>query len=207
MHPPYTTKYRGLPGLVVAALLLGLIPHPARSQEPALGLRAIGAASLSLAVGRVDRGATGIEGGAALDLGHFASRRIRVGVSAAFLRTLPFTEYVAQDDTSFRDVFYDLSGHVSLTFLARRPEHRVVPWASIGAGVHVLTSSFGSIPIDIRYNTNVFGLRSAAGVRLRGARRALSIEAGAILAKEVSRATLGLSTEWLFGDLRNTPPR
>lgn len=123
----------------------------------------------------------------------------------SFLRSLPRSEYVAQEDATYRDVFYDLSGHVTLTVLARDPAHTVVPYASVGAGVHALTSSYGSIPIDIRYNTNVLGLRLGTGLRFRGRARALSLESTAVLARNVSRATIGLSTEWLTGDLRRFP--
>jgi hypothetical protein len=203
MPLPYTSDLTRLRRAACGSLAALLVATPARgsSQEASLGLRGIGAVGVTATLSAIERDATGLEGGATVDLGHFASRRIRLGATASFLRTRPRSEYVAQDDTTFRNVFYDLSGHVAIAVLARNPDRRVVPYASFGAGVHVLTSSYGSIPIDIRYNTNVFGLRSAAGVRWRGARRAVSLETAAVLARNVSRATIGVSTEWLFGDL------
>lgn len=205
MHLPYTFPARGLPCRPLAvALLLAATSSVAAGQASSLGLRGIGAVGLGGAVSNIERNATGLEVAASVDLGHFASRRVRPGASIAFLRTLPRSEYVTQEDATYRDVFYDLSGHVTLTVLARDPEKRLVPYASVGAGVHALTSSYGSIPIDIRYNTNVFGLRTGAGFRLRGRSRAVSLEGTAILARNVSRASIGISTEWLFGDLRRS---
>jgi hypothetical protein len=206
MHLPYTFRPRGLRSGAVAAALVHLAAavwaRPAAAQEPALGLRGIGAVGLGATASAIERDATGLELGVSVDLGHFRSRRVRPGATLAFLRSLPRSEYVAQDDATYRDVFYDLSGHVTLTVLARDPGRRVIPYASLGAGVHALTSSYGSTPIDIRYNTNVFGLRVGTGLRFRGRARALSVETTAVLARNVSRATIGLSTEWLVGDLR-----
>lgn len=187
---------------IMATLALVALGRRAPAQEPVLGLRGIGAVGLTASASSIERNATGIELGATLDLGHLRSRRVRPGAAVSFLRSLPRSEYVAQEDATYRDVFYDLNGHITLTALARDPDHRLVPYASIGAGVHALTSSYGSIPIDIRYNTNVLGLRMGAGLRFRGRARALSLESTAILARNVSRATIGLSTEWLTGDLR-----
>ena len=153
----------------------------------------------------MERGLDAGELSGTLDLGHFSSRRVRLRADVSFLRTGRFRAYVAADDTTYRNVFYDLSGMLNLAFALRDPTHRVVPFVSFGTGIHVLTSSFGSIPIDLRYNTNVFGLQAASGVRIRAGhtgRRAVVIEGGATLAKEVSRASVRLGTEWLFGDLR-----
>ena len=206
MHLPYTFPARGLPcrPFAMAALFLAAVNNAAAGQASSLGLRGIGAIGLGGAISDIERNATGLEIAGSIDLGHFASRRLRPGATIAFLRTLPRSEYVTQEDVTYRDVFYDLSGHVTLTVLARDPGKRLVPYASVGAGVHALTSSYCSIPIDIRYNTNVFGLRTGAGFRLRGRSRAVSLEGTAILARNVSRASIGISTEWLFGDLRRS---
>ncbi|MGQ0646603.1 MAG: hypothetical protein ACT4P7_03470 [Gemmatimonadaceae bacterium] len=152
----------------------------------------------------MERGAEALEAGGTLDLGHFSSRRMRLAADVAFLRTLPYTEFVVQDDMTYRDVFYDLNGHVVLGLLARDPVHRVVPYVSFGVGVHILTSSFGSIPIDARYNTNNFGLKAAGGLRIRtgsSGRLAMLLEGSATLARDVSRRTIRAGGEVLFGDL------
>lgn len=191
-----------------AAAVAWLAPMLLAAQAPApastLGLRGIGAFGVHVGVAHVERGAEAMEAGATLDLGHFPARRVRLSADAAFLRSFPLREFVVADDSVYRDVFYDLSGHVMLDLLLRDPRRRVVPYLGFGAGVHVLTSSFGSIPIDRRYNTNVFGLRSSAGLRIRAGgsgRRAISLEGNATLARHVSRATARVGMEWLFGDL------
>lgn len=206
MRRPYPSGPQGLLAAALAAFLTAGTPAASWSQASSggstLGLRGIGSAAVGVAAARVERGAEAVEGQLTIDLGHFGNPRVRLGASAAFLRSFPHSEYVTQDDTTYRDVFYDLSGHVSVTLLARAPTRSVVPWVSFGVGIHALTSSFGSIPIDVRYNTNLFGLRSAAGLRFRGAKRGIAIETGALLAHQVSRATLGLSIETYVGDQR-----
>lgn len=186
--------------------LLVVVTSPLTAQSPpgesSLGLRGIGALGLLAAYARLDRGVDAFEAIAELDLGHFASRRVRLGAEAAFLRSRSHSEFVVAEDTTYRDVFYDLSGHVTLGVLLRDPIRRVVPYVTGSVGVHVLTSSFGAIPIDLRYNTNVFGLRSGAGLRVRtGSQRAIVIEWNASIAREVSRRSIRVGASWLFGDL------
>ena len=181
-----------------------LLPAQAAAAGSTVGLRGVGALAVQGGYARVERGLDAVEASATLDLGHFASNRVRLAADLGFLRTLPFSEFIVADDTTYRNVFYDLSGHVVLKVLASDPSRGVVPWVSLGAGVHVLTSTFGSIPIDVRYNTNVFGLRAATGVRVRAGssgRRALVIEASALAAREVNRVGVRAGMEWLFGDL------
>ncbi len=202
----YTVRAAGLRKFMLGlCFLISGSALPAQEPTPsgaALGLRALGAFSLTARGIRDERDVTGMEAAAELDLGHLPSRRVRVGTEVAFMRTRLFDEYVQQDDASYRDVYHDLSIHVLVTLLMRDPARTIVPYVGAGTGVHVLTSAFGSIPIDVRYNTNVFGLRGAAGLRLRGSTRAVRIETSAVLAREVSRATVGLSFDWLLGDLR-----
>ncbi|MCC6316694.1 MAG: hypothetical protein IT361_03295 [Gemmatimonadaceae bacterium] len=165
-------------------------------------MRGIGALGVHGGYARVEQGVDAAEATVSLDLGHFASSRVRLAAEASFLRAFPHREYVEADDTTYRDVFYDLSGHVDLHLLLRSPARRVVPYLSFGVGIHALTSSFGSIPIDLRYNTNVFGLRAGSGVRFRtGARNAIVLEGAASLSKAVSRSSVRLGVEWLFADL------
>ncbi|MBC7897744.1 MAG: hypothetical protein H7066_20160 [Cytophagaceae bacterium] len=167
-------------------------------------MRGIGALGLHVGYARVDRGVDAAEASATLDLGHFSSSRVRLSAEAAFLRAFPHREFVVAEDTTYRDVFYDLSGHIDLQLLMRDPAKTAVPYLSFGVGVHALTSSFGAPPIDLRYNTNVFGLKAATGlrIRLRGGRTALVVEGAALLSKAVSRSRVRIGTEWLFGDLR-----
>jgi hypothetical protein len=201
--PPSCPRHRRLGQLLTVATIVPTLSLTAQSGA-ALGIRGIGSASVTASYAMVERDANAYEIGAALDLGHFQSRRVRLGAVASFLRTRPYREFVESEDSTYRDVFFDLSGHVVLTLLAREPQRRVVPYASFGVGVHALTSNFGSVPLDLRYNTNVLGLRSATGVRLRSGprgRRGATLESSVVLAKEVSRVVVGLSFDWLLGDL------
>ena len=203
-YRPTTFRVRLLVSLGLTFLGPSVLLAQGAGGGSSLGLRGIGAFGISLGYASVERGAHAFEAGAELDLGHFASRRLRVSANAAFLRSLPYSELVAADDTTYRDIFYDLSGHVTLSVQLRDPTRRVVPYFSGGIGVHALTSSFGSIPIDLRYNTNVFGLRAGAGLRLRTSargRHAIVIEGNTVLARTVSRQSLRVGAAWLFGDL------
>lgn len=182
--------------------LLVLVASPGRAQDStsraSLGIRGIGGFALLPGYSRVERGVSALEIGAVLDLGHFTSRRVRLAAEVNYLRSFRFSEYVEAEDSTYRDAFYDLSPRLWLQLLARDPVRRIVPFARFGVGVHALTSTFGSIPLDIRYNTNVFGLATGAGLRLRvpGA-KAIVIEGTAIVAKEVSRGGLRMGLEWL----------
>jgi hypothetical protein len=196
---------RALPCLLGCVLSAAATSSSAQERPgPTLGIRGIGAIGIHAGYSRVDRGADAAEASATLDLGHFSSPRVRLAAEAAFLRAFPHREFVIAEDTTYRDVFYDLSGHVNLQLLMRDPARAAVPYLSFGLGVHALTSSFGSIPIDLRYNTNVFGLKAATGLRLRlpGGRHAIVAEGAAVLSKAVSRSSIRLGTEWLFADLR-----
>lgn len=187
--------------------VLLLVATSAGAQErttPTLGIRGIGAVGIYGGYARVDRGVDAAEASATLDLGHFSSRRVRLSAEAAFLRAFPHREFVVEVDSTYRDVFYDLSGHVDLQLLMTDPVRAAVPYLSFGVGVHALTSSFGSTPIDLRYNTNVFGLKAATGLRMRmpSGRHAIVVEGAALLSKAVSRASVRVGTEWLFADLK-----
>lgn len=205
--PPTTTRVpaHALSCLIGCVLILvGTTSGAQQRTAPTLGMRGIGGLGLHAGYARVDRGVDAAEASATLDLGHFSTPRVRLSAQAAFLRAFPHREFVVAEDTTYRDVFYDLSGHVDLQFLIRDPARTAVPYLSFGLGVHALTSSFGAPPVDLIYNTNVFGLKAATGlrIRLRGGRNALVAEGAALLSKAVSRSTIRIGTEWLFGDLR-----
>lgn len=184
---------------VTALALTGTLPAQAQdsTSRSALGLRAVGGASLLVGYSRVERGVNAAEVALNVDLGHFASRKVRLAAELNYLRSSRFSEYVEAEDSTYRDAFYDLSPKVWLQLLARDPARRFVPFVRFGVGVHALTSSFGSVPLDIRYNSNVFGLSSGAGARWRLGPRALVIEGTAVLAREVSRGGVRLGVEWV----------
>ncbi len=191
-----------------AALLLFLagasVSGAQDTGEAAFGVRAIGAAGMHVGRASVERNAEAYELGARLDIGHFRIDRIRVVADVAFLRTRTYEEFVPTEDTTYRDVFYDLSGHVTVQWFLTKPSQRVSPYVSTGVGVHALSSSFRSIVLDQRYNSNRFGLRAAAGMRVRlgpDRRHAVFVEYAGTLVREVSRGSVHVGVEALFGDL------
>jgi hypothetical protein len=190
-----------LPALL--ALVLGTLPVGAQSRA-ALGLTAIGAVEPHLGYATLPHGATAVEAGLRMDLGHLPLHRLRLTASGAFLRSLRFTEFVESDHRSFSGSFFDLSGDVSLMVLLAPPAGAVVPYLSGGVGVHVLSSSFGSLTIDQRYNSNSFGLSGAAGMRLRlgtEGRRGLFVEGRREGAHAASRWTARAGYSLFFADL------
>lgn len=187
---------------VASALPLGAQQDAERTSS--LGLSSTGALSVHVGASRIVRGARGVEGGVTLDLGYLATPRLRVLTDLSFLRSLSYEERVEHENRTYRDVFYDLSGHVALSAHANAPTSRITPYALAGVGIHLLTSSFGSVVLDTRYNTNNFGLLAGGGVRVRGgpgSRRAAFVEIRRIQAKDVRRLNLQLGASLLFNDL------
>lgn len=169
-----------------------------------LGLAGAGAFVVAAGWASIERGIHGVALGSTVDLGHFRSPRVRLLADVEYLLTLPHEEYVEVDGRSYRDVFRDLSGHVLVAFHAAPPTAPVSPYVAAGVGVHVLSSTFGSIAIDRRYNTNNFGLLGGAGVRVgvgAGGRRALQVELRAMQARDVRRLSVHAGVATLFNDL------
>ena len=186
---------------IVALFCAALVPRSAGAQSagPTLGMRGVGAVTIFGGYAAVEQGFSGAEVGLNVDLGHFGPRRIRLAAEGSFLRTFKNNVTVVLEDSTYRDVFYDLSGHVDLVFYARDPESRVAPFANTGIGVHVLTSSFGSPVIDRKFNTNNFGLRMGAGSRFRiGSSAAVTVDFQVILSREVSRGVSRLGLARMF---------
>jgi hypothetical protein len=151
---------------------------------------------------QLEYAAQGAEVGGQLDLGGWRSRQVRPTAEIAFLRS-KHREFVSADDTTYDGVFYDLSGRLGVTFLARDPGRAFVPYATAAVGVHVLSSSYGSLVIDQRYNTNSFGLMGAVGVRIRAGRaRGLLIEVRRVQADNVSRTSVHAGLVAFLGALR-----
>lgn len=198
----------GRPARHLVAALAVIIPVTGASQEGArstsLGIASAGLVAIHVAGARIERGAEGAEGGVTLDLGHFSSPRLRLVTDVAFLRTFAYEERVETEGKSYRDVFYDLSGNVAIAVHANPPTARATAYALLGVGVHALTSSFGSLTLDARYNSNNFGLLAGGGVRIRhgeGSRRAYLLELRRVQAHDVSRLSLHLGIAALFNDL------
>jgi len=174
---------------------------PARSR---VGLSAVAALTAHASLATIQRGYHGLAAGATVDFGYIRSPRLRLLADVTYLRSFPKTELVPSENRSYRDDFRDLSGTLALALHANAPAARLSPYVATGIGVHVLSSSFGSLAIDRRYNTNNYGLLAAAGARLRtgtGGRRALLIEARRVMTHDVSRVSIHLGVSALFGEL------
>lgn len=204
------------PMRVAATLLAGaaLVALPARAgaqgdtlQPPArtnLGLDAIGAVTTSAGWASIENGFHAWQLGTRVDFGYLRTRRVRLMADVHYLLSLPHSEYVLSEGKTYRDVFRDLSAHLSLAFHPTSPSARVAPYVAAGVGVHVLSSSFGSLTIDTRYNTNNFGLREAIGLRVGvggSGRRAVTLEVESIQARDVRRVGVSLGLTGLFNDL------
>jgi hypothetical protein len=117
------------------------------------------------------------------------------------LRSFPKTELILPENQRYRDDFRDLSGTLSLAFHATAPTARVSPYVATGLGVHVLSSSFGSLAID-RDNTNNPGC-SPLLARLRTDRQARAAHRSAAgHVHDVSRIHLAFV---VFGELAPAP--
>jgi hypothetical protein len=174
------------------------------SSRVALGLSAVGAFTVHGGGARVERHVDALEIGGQLDLGHLVSRRVRISTDVSFLRSFPMEERIDTEGKTYRDSFFDLSGSVMATLLGAAPSATITPYIGGGVGVHALSSNFGSIVIDTRYNANKFGLLATAGVRARvgqSGRRAVTLELRRVQVSEVSRASLHLGIVALFNDL------
>lgn len=195
--------------ILLFALFCSLAAQESYSQEvgqrrAALGLSAVGHIGYHAGYAALEHDARAAELGLSVDLGHLPRDRFRVFAEISALRTVGYSEYVAQEDRTYSRPFFDLSGNVGLSWLTRHPAGRVVPYLAIGAGVHALSSSVGSIPIDRRYNSNNFGLLAATGLRTRlraGGRSAVAIEIRRIQVHSVSRSSVSLGLLHFFGSL------
>lgn len=186
----------------MAAASSVLAAQESNSGGPSFGVRAIGSFALHGSTARVEHGAEAVEFGARMDVGHFSLRHIRIVGDVAFMRSRQHAEYVAFEDSTFRSVFYDLSGHVAIQWFALDPAGPIAPYLLTGVGVHSLTSNFGSIVLDQRYNTNNFGLLGAVGTRVKFARRSsLFVEVSRSLVRNVRRSSIRVGLEALYGDL------
>lgn len=195
--------------LVATALLLparAVAQGDSTAASSRVGLSSVGALTLHASFAAIQRDYQGVALGATTDFGYIRSRRVRLLADLTYLRSFPETEFVASENRSYRDVFRDLTGTLALALHLNDPSARVSPYVAGGVGVHVLSSSFGSLAIDTRYNTNNFGLMTAVGTRVRTGegrrgRRAVQLEVRRVLSQDVSRWSVQLGLAALLGDL------
>lgn len=201
-----------LAAVVSAGVAMLALPNRAHAQRDTIppppptnvGLDAIGAVTASAGWSSVENGFHAWHVGTRVDFGYLRSRRVRLLADAQYLLSLPHSEYVLAEGKTYRDVFRDLSAHLSLAMHLASPTARISPYVAAGVGVHVLSSSFGSLTIDTRYNTNNFGLREAVGARIGvggSGRRALTLEVESVQSRDVRRVGVSLGITGLFNDL------
>ncbi|MFN8581240.1 MAG: hypothetical protein U0163_09730 [Gemmatimonadaceae bacterium] len=167
-----------------------------------LGLAESGGMGVLLGAGEATHHLRGVEVGGSLDLGWIGSPRLRlVGDVAWFGGRL--RSFVTQDDKTYRSNVFDLAGTVAVQLHGGSLKARTAPFVSAGVAVHALSSSFGSLPLDLRYNANRFGLMGAVGVNqwLGSGRQSLRFEARFQEVTGASRWTGRLSLEHHFGSM------
>ncbi len=173
------------------------------SSRTRVGLAAVSAIAASAGYSSIQRGYHGLSIDGAVDFGHVTTPRIRLLADVEYLLSFPKSEYVQSENRTYRNNFRDLSGTIAFAFHPNSPASGFTPYALTGLGVHVLSSSFGSLAIDTRYNTNNFGLLLGGGARLRvgSGRRALFAEVRRVLSQDVSRTSVHVGVAALLGEL------
>lgn len=188
---------------LVGMFASAIAPLAASAQVPGsnLGLAAVGAMGVHAGVARIERDSDGYEAGVFLDLGWMRGRSVRLQAEVAVLRAT-LTEFVEVDDSTYQGDYVDLSAGTSVVWLAS-PGGRVSPYALAGVAVHALSSTFGTLALDRRYNTNRFGSHVGAGLRVRlgGGPGAFYAEARRVIADEVDRTDLRVGGVFMLGDL------
>ncbi len=147
--------------------------------------------------------ASGFDAGGVIDIGWIRSPRFRMQGELDWLRAT-LDEFVAADDKNYHGHFYDLSGSVSGVLLGGGTRSRLVPYVEAGVGVHALSSSFGTLTLDERYNANPFGAHVGAGMRVwlsSTGRQGASLDIRRVIAQNVNRTSVRIGALFLFGDL------
>lgn len=193
------------------AIALGLLPACGLTQAGAqglprsnLGLPAVSAIGLYGGGARLERASDGVEAGGFVDLGRMWGRSLRLQGEVGMVRA-SLAEYVEVEDSTYTGHYLDFSVDVTGLWLAS-PDGKASPYVLAGIGVHALSSAFGTLVLDQRYNTNRFGSHVGAGMRVRLGGRglfqpALFVEARRVIADEVDRTVFRAGLLTLFGDL------
>ena len=198
------SRFSCLAGLALFVLTpLAGAQMSAAPSGPGLGLAYVGSLGIYGGVMEAQRGARGGEVGGMIDLGSIRSPRIRLTGDASFLFA-SYSEFVPEEDQEYSGKIYDLSLTVAILVLGGPPRGHFVPYASLGAGVHALSSSYQSTILDERYNANRLGLTGSAGVRWwsgRSGRYGGWLEARRTYALDMNRWGMRIGVERHFGEL------
>ena len=169
-----------------------------------LGLTGVGALGLHAgATTALEHAAEGYEVGLLLDLGWVRGRALRLQGEVSALRAT-LTEFVDVENATYTDAFFDVTASVSLVLQGGGERGRFAPFLLAGVGVHALSSAFNSIPIDRRYNGNVFGSHIGAGGRVwlgASGRSGLFGEVRRNIAEHVNRTTVRVGGLVFYNDL------
>lgn len=194
----------------LAATRAGSAQAPASAQgSPSsnLGLAAIGAAGVYYGdATSVERARRGWEIGALVDFGWLRSHYLRLQGEISYLEA-HVSEFVEIENRQFEGRFQDLTSSLSLVLHGANEQRGFVPFLATGVGVHALSSAFGEVSLDQRYNANPFGVHVAAGARvwLPGTQRhGVFMEVRRSLAEHVNRTTLRFGGLVFFNDLIRT---
>lgn len=192
---------RTLVAVPLALALVGMAPALLRAQRSSnLGLVAVGAVGVQGSVAWLEREDRGYELGVLADIGWTGAPSLRLQAELDFMAA-HLVETVEIEDRTYRGAFFDLSGSVSAVFLAGG---RRAPYLLGGVSVHALSSDFGTLTLDRRYNTNQFGVVAGAGLRVwtgEAGRRIVAIEVRRVISENVDRTLLRVGLLHAFNDL------
>jgi hypothetical protein len=182
--------------------------HRGGAQVPTsnLGLTAVGGLGVHAGGASLERNASALEAGAVIDLGWMRGRAVRLQAEVSILRA-QHEEYVEVEDSTFSGHYMDLSAGASVMWLGA-PDGRLSPYVLGGISVHALSSAFGPLALDRRYNTNRFGSHIGAGLRFRASGvTSLFVEGRRVIADEVDRTAYRAGLLVLLGDLAHAARR
>ena len=192
---------KALVALRVALALAGFFPAVVLGQRSSnLGLAAVGAIGVQGSIAWLEREDRGYELGVLADIGWTGAPSLRLQAELDFMAA-HLVETVEIEDRTFRGPFFDLAGSVSAVFLA---SGRTAPYLLGGVSVHALSSDFGTLSLDRRYNTNQFGVVAGAGLRIwtgDAGRQIIAIEARRVISENVDRTLLRIGFLHAFNDL------
>jgi hypothetical protein len=191
--------------LVASVVMLSTVgARPCTAQlpdsTPRLGLGASSALSLHAGLGQFKHAALGPDVGAALDLGWFGSRLVRLSVGIDYLSTT--IDRADSLGVRQRGTAYVFTGFADVNAMGpiRR---RFTPYGGVGFGVDAVGTTIANDQVGGLYNTNVLNLHAQLGTLIRLTPRGrLRAEARVTGARVVRRYSVRVGYTWLFNGLR-----
>jgi hypothetical protein len=199
------------PALLVASVVIvsAVSARPSTAQQadstPRLGLAASSALSVYAGMGQFKYSALGPDVGAALDLGWFGSRHVRLSVGIDYLSTT--IDRADSLGVRQRGPAYVFTGVADVNAMGpiRR---RFTPYGGLGFGVDAVGTTIANDQVGGLYNTNVLNLHAQLGTLIRLTPRGrLRAEARVTGARVVRRYSVRVGYTWLFNGLREEDHR